>query len=1226
MSYSDYFRELGITQYFGNEEENIYDDIFSLKKYKNKTQTTLFIYSNDTIKYYKIHSGKKYVLFNKLTNLDQNEINIIKKSQGVFCISKEIKDCLENYSIKSELIIINFNQKQNLIIDIDKSDFYSYLNNETIAIVGPSPTANKNQGKYIDLYNIVVRLNKCWNIFENDDYGYKIDILVNCMNESEECGGIIPDSIIKKIKYLVCAYPIISKNDDSLFKKGNKFNIERLEYFYSLNPDLKIISMSKEEYLDLENRLKCIPNTGLIAKYIISKSNYKKLFITGFSFFQKGYNLDYRKSINGNLCTNEIESEKAVLEFMSKSGNHKQEPQIELCRDLFLNKENILMDQYYKNILRYGVGEDIKNNLNKKTLFVVTFDENIDENNELTKNIKDNNFDYVVIKNDSVKILLEGITNIQNYEHIVKIDSGYDIDINKLMNQTYFGSYDFYGMQKNEDYNMYPLYSDKFFILSKKCVDLILNSGEENIYKIMFNNHIVPKYENFIKKIKIKDTNKDKINIENGIKHNEYNFNFIFDSLCDYKLFYKLVKFNDVDLIDDKKEIYSFSLRDGKIYLNDKYTKDYGNGKLYILLKDDKYNIFIDNEIVLILDDIVDIKLNFNHKYDCSINIPISCKNASIETIINFDYILNLYLKYGYQINICHTDDDYNLLDYLCMNLDVNYIYVKNPFKFNLGYTRNMHIFLNLSNNIMFVDVDIPLEKEMINNMIDKIGKENYDIVKPYDKNLFHTTFEEKYKYMKNNFFDFTKKIPKCLFTITGGITIFKKEIFDEIGGYEEINGYGMEDRCMDVQILYRNKKYYKFEFNLVHLYHPNSVKDDDLHLRVNESFKLYGCKYDKTAKDFLHENCKHETKYLDDLLIFNKNNNFNLKLFENNHNCTLNLKSLIFDNDVVLLNDKSFGTVNFKTIVDNKDKLYVIKPEDNSNIIQNNHKIILQHLMTNKFLNSNNKKSNNKEYFFMDNNTIKILNGDIIKIYKLCDQSELELLLNNKYNDQNTNKFKEYLKNKKVILVGPADHVNDGKFIDSYDVVVRMNKGIDMIQYHDRYGSRTDILYHVVNQHIENGGILENNKIKNSKFIRLSYPIFKLTDETSFKNIGTLRDYLNLDGIELNNLSIIDKNEYINFENQILTRPNCGTVAIKDLLDSELKELYITGFTLFKTNYADVYRNLVDGKTDTGNQAQLRMKTAGNHDQNKILNYYKKKLLNNNRVKMDDKLYNILI
>ena len=208
---------------------------------------------------------------------------------------------------------------------------------------------------------------------------------------------------------------------------------------------------------------------------------------------------------------------------------------------------------------------------------------------------------------------------------------------------------------------------------------------------------------------------------------------------------------------------------------------------------------------------------------------------------------------------------------------------------------------------------------------------------------------------------------------------------------------------------------------------------------------------------------------------------------------------------------------------------------------------------------------------------------------------------------------LRNYLDNKRVVIVGPADYVNDGKLIDSYDVVIRMNQGHKLTSLSDKYGSRTDILYHCVSQNENNGGSLV---YENYKFIKFAYPRLRPSIEHSHKD-GTMGDYSKIEWKK--NMLIVDKAEYLKFEKELGCRPNCGTVAIWDVLQYNIKELYITGFTLFQTPFHNQY------KLETVEEAVSRMEKVGVHDQDKIKKYYQTKM-NDRRVKMDAELANILI
>jgi hypothetical protein len=273
-----------------------------------------------------------------------------------------------------------------------------------------------------------------------------------------------------------------------------------------------------------------------------------------------------------------------------------------------------------------------------------------------------------------------------------------------------------------------------------------------------------------------------------------------------------------------------------------------------------------------------------------------------------------------------------------------------------------------------------------------------------------------------------------------------------------------------------------------------------------------------------------------------------------------------------------------------------------------------IRQFISNKFLDNN---------LNLDYKKNKIINIDSffkkINVKKICSIANIkkDLIVNFK----NQKNIKDILNNKRVVVVGPADYVDSNDKINNYDIIVRINKGLSQ-QVNGKCGDRTDILYHVVNQNIENGGPINLNF---NGHIRFVYPIFDYYEETTFKNIGTIRDYFeiyndnNIYNHIQKNFSIINKLEYLEMEKILQSRPNSGIAAILDLLTFNIKELYITGFTLFQTNYSKDYRKKVDGiDIDTSKLALDRMSKSGHHDQVKTAIIFKNKILNDKRVKYD--------
>ena len=226
------------------------------------------------------------------------------------------------------------------------------------------------------------------------------------------------------------------------------------------------------------------------------------------------------------------------------------------------------------------------------------------------------------------------------------------------------------------------------------------------------------------------------------------------------------------------------------------------------------------------------------------------------------------------------------------------------------------------------------------------------------------------------------------------------------------------------------------------------------------------------------------------------------------------------------------------------------------------------------------------------------------------------EFVTNNFYD---LNKFNDKIRGKKIIIVGPAPYLGDynlGKFIDSFDIVVRVNKGHQMTVEPNKYGSRTDILFHCVSQIYENGGEVNNDlmRCKKIKKIFCAYPYLYPNDDSSFKgdrnliggNISIYQEFIKKK-LQIPQV-MIDKNYYINLEKKMQTRPNTGFIAI-DHLSRYTDKLYVIGFTFFKGGYNKLYRNTIDGKSKNLEKVVIdRMR--GTHDVDKQMRYFNNFLL----------------
>lgn len=213
---------------------------------------------------------------------------------------------------------------------------------------------------------------------------------------------------------------------------------------------------------------------------------------------------------------------------------------------------------------------------------------------------------------------------------------------------------------------------------------------------------------------------------------------------------------------------------------------------------------------------------------------------------------------------------------------------------------------------------------------------------------------------------------------------------------------------------------------------------------------------------------------------------------------------------------------------------------------------------------------------------------------------------------------YKKYLSGKRVCLVGPAPSVKQvepaqGKQIDDYDVVVRINKSLPVPEDLQKFaGTKTDVLYNSVDQVEESGGRLDIPFLeKEIDWLVSPYPS-KHPFSINIKNfLNTNRDRLNFTTFELD--------QYNDLELKINTRPNSGVLAILDLLSCDISELYITGITFFKGGYVEGYRD------QTEEEALKLMARSGYHRIPPQIDYMKGILSSDTRVKMDRFLEEII-
>jgi hypothetical protein len=194
----------------------------------------------------------------------------------------------------------------------------------------------------------------------------------------------------------------------------------------------------------------------------------------------------------------------------------------------------------------------------------------------------------------------------------------------------------------------------------------------------------------------------------------------------------------------------------------------------------------------------------------------------------------------------------------------------------------------------------------------------------------------------------------------------------------------------------------------------------------------------------------------------------------------------------------------------------------------------------------------------------------------------------------------------KRIAVVGPASsafNTGKGAYIDGFDIVVRVNKSaltVDAGKHAVDIGARTDVLFHCFLENMHSGGgKLDFEMYKRQGIRDVINPRYEWTGlRNSFnfykKYLAPQRTY------------VLPHKLYADIDRSLgQYRPTTGYSALCTLLEADFSELYITGFTFFKTAYGDGYRD----DMQQAQQARDFMLSVGLHNPDKEYEEFKKRL-----------------
>jgi len=231
---------------------------------------------------------------------------------------------------------------------------------------------------------------------------------------------------------------------------------------------------------------------------------------------------------------------------------------------------------------------------------------------------------------------------------------------------------------------------------------------------------------------------------------------------------------------------------------------------------------------------------------------------------------------------------------------------------------------------------------------------------------------------------------------------------------------------------------------------------------------------------------------------------------------------------------------------------------------------------------------------------------------------------------------YKKLVEGKKIALVGPAKYMEGSGFgpdIDSHDLVVRINRGIESIEgYSKDIGNRTDIYYSCLIETYQQTGFLDPKQLKES--YNIQYIV--APPESDFQGISSTNKFHYL--VDLKKMQelqkhfpirIIDYQFHTALAREVQCKPNTGFLSIYDLLNPALgiQQLSIYGFSFYLDGFLAGQKSGVEKEKGCTEQEFADMAfNSKRHVQKNMWLYAKHSLLHDKRVCLDPFLKEILM
>ncbi len=207
--------------------------------------------------------------------------------------------------------------------------------------------------------------------------------------------------------------------------------------------------------------------------------------------------------------------------------------------------------------------------------------------------------------------------------------------------------------------------------------------------------------------------------------------------------------------------------------------------------------------------------------------------------------------------------------------------------------------------------------------------------------------------------------------------------------------------------------------------------------------------------------------------------------------------------------------------------------------------------------------------------------------------------------------KYQDFIKNKRVIFVGPAKTLigkKTGNFIDSHDVVIRTNGSFPVNQdLHTDYGKKCDSLY--VNMYYSRNGDMPIRVYESSnlKFISLKCDPKKISHRFKDSKI---------------NFRVITR-EFMTAKRRLQVAPLMGTYIVDEIIKMKPASIYVTGMSFYseKDISSHYIPNYLPPNSNPEAFDKTRLKYHRQESQNKIFRNW----IRSGQILVDEDIHRIL-